>query len=211
MTILVDHRERSSGVVDALSELSVDLRVTSLPLADYIVARGVGVERKTVADLHRSVHDGRLWTQVASLRVDLAISYLLVEGRDLDAGPISRAGIRGALLEVVRLGIPVLRSMDIRDTALWLERISLREARGAARSPGRPSRTRLGRPVTSRTLLSQIPGISPRTAKALLERFGSIAGTAMAGPEELMSIEGVGRERARAIRELLTGGADIQS
>jgi len=71
LTILADHRERRSGVPDALKAIGVHVEETSLALADFVVAPGIGVERKSIGDFHRSIADGRLWSQAASLRVDL--------------------------------------------------------------------------------------------------------------------------------------------
>ena len=76
------------------------MEVVRLPAADYLVADGVGVERKTVADFHRSLACGRIWAQLRSCRAELARTYLLVEGQDLDRGRVSVGGVRGALLEI---------------------------------------------------------------------------------------------------------------
>jgi ERCC4-type nuclease len=201
LTILADHREQPSGIVDALAALGVDVRTTTLPVADYIVARGVGVERKTVADLHRSIIDGRLWLQVASLRVDLDATYLVVEGQDVDRGPITPNGIRGAILEVIALGIPVLRSTDVRDTASWLTCLARRTRDSHA--PRRPERSRRRGRVTPASVLSEVPGISPRLVSTLLDRFGSVAGIAVASSSDLMTVPGIGAERAKALHRLL--------
>lgn len=206
LTILVDHRERSSGVTEVLRALRVEVRETTLPLGDYMVARGVGIERKTVADLHRSIRDRRLWFQVASLRADLDMAYLFIEGADIDRGPISRAGVRGALLEVASLGISVIRALDVQDTALWLVGVAKREQRAGL--PRRSSRTRPRRPVTPTSILCEIPGISPRLANQLIERFGSLAGVAEQSPRDLMRVPGIGRERAMTLRRLLAGAIE---
>jgi DNA excision repair protein ERCC-4 len=62
-TILVDHRERGSGVPEALLRLGLSTEVLALEVGDYIVAEGVGAERKTVPDLHRCIANRRLWRQ----------------------------------------------------------------------------------------------------------------------------------------------------
>lgn len=173
----------------------------SLPVGDYIVARGVGVERKTVADLHRSLLDGRLWHQIASLRRDLDSSYLLIEGEDLDRGSISPAGVRGAMLQAADLGVTVVRSINPDDSSLWLERLASR--RRNAGVPRVRRRARARPPVTSSSVLCQVPGISPGLAELLLERFGDIGRIATTSAEELMAIPWIGPTRAAAIRRLL--------
>jgi DNA excision repair protein ERCC-4 len=203
VTILVDTREEPSGIVAELNDLGLEVRVCSLALADYVVSGVVGIERKTVRDLHRSVTVGRLWTQIASLRADLHTAYLLVEGTDLDHGCLSRDGVRGALLEAMALGVNVIRANDVHDSAIWLARIARRTAQRGGGVPERPRRSRRRPSVTPASILSGIPGISPRVAAALLERFGSIAGVAAASSAELELIGGIGRARAATIQRAL--------
>ena len=55
--------------------------------------------------------------------------------------------------------------------------------------------------ITSR--LDSIPGVGPARRKALLRRFGSVAGVARASVEELAGIQGIQRALARRIAEAL--------
>lgn len=143
---------------------------TWVPL-DYRVEGGVLVERKTVADLHGSLARGRLWSQVGRVR-DVAVSpFLFVEGDDLDAGPRHPNAIRGCLLAVADLGVAVVRTRDPDDTSLWLHRLAIGQER--RRSSSRREQRRL-RPPPGVTALAGIPGISDTTARALLERFGTV-------------------------------------
>jgi ERCC4-type nuclease len=198
--ILVDHRERDSDVIHHLRERSIEIELVSLPLADYVLAPNVGVERKTVRDLHRSILDGRLWTQIASLRADLGRPYLVIEGVTLDGGRISRAGVRGAMLSVAELGVSILRSTDAADTALWLEQLARRSGRHASSVPRR-SRHRPG--VTAASVLASIPGISLTTARLLLDRFETVSSIATAEASELMTIPGIGERRAETLLRIL--------
>lgn len=47
--------------------------------------------------------------------------------------------------------------------------------------------------------LTRLPGVGPKTARLLFERFGSLAAMAEAGEEGLTAVPGIGRERARLI------------
>jgi ERCC4-type nuclease len=199
--ILVDIEERRSSVPTHLEELAVSVEMVVLPTGDYLIGDRKAVERKTVADLHRSIASSRLWSQVAALaRMDRA--YLLIEGSDIDAGPISPRGIRGAVLQVIDNGLDVIRSSSPSDTAVWLRLLAARGDRSGAilgrRGRRRPGASPLG-------ALAAVPGISPVLAHRLLTRFGSIAGVAAAASVELQEIEGIGSRRADALRQTLLG------
>ena len=52
--------------------------------------------------------------------------------------------------------------------------------------------------------LTRLPGIGPKLAKSLFERFVSLAAMAGAGEAALAEVPGIGKARARAISERLT-------
>src|SRR5436190_23990646 len=80
--------------------------IRSLPLADYEAGLAL-VERKSVFDLHAAIIEGRFWPQIGRLSRTARRPYLLVEGVDLDAGPLKPASARGAVLAVGELGIGI--------------------------------------------------------------------------------------------------------
>jgi ERCC4-type nuclease len=158
--ILVDVEEHRSPVPTCLVALGVEVECARLPVGDYLVARDVAVERKTVVDLHRSVTSGRLWSQLHALAHGSQRSYLLVEGRTLDGRRVSARGIRGVLLQVAECGVSVVRSMDAKETALWLDLIARRQQRDIAEvRPRRRGRRRNGR-LTHGTTVDR-PGSQP--------------------------------------------------
>lgn len=199
--IVADAGEMPSRIPEHLRGLGAAVDVMRLATADYLVADEVGVERKTIADLHRCLAGGRLWAQLRSCRRELTRTYLLVEGKDLDRGRVSAGGVRGALLEISDRGMTVVRSSDPADSALWLLRIAVRLQR--SRRAGTPPARRFPSASTPRSLLSEIPGIGPETAAALLDRFGSLRGIVNADPNDLQSVSGVGPQRAATLLRLL--------
>jgi hypothetical protein len=82
---------------------------------------------------------------------------------------------------------PTVEAAIQRDSALWIHRLAVRcqELGPAADRPAyaqRP-RPRLGQEAAE-ALLAAVPGISTACARALLARFGSVAGVVAAGPAE---------------------------
>jgi ERCC4-type nuclease len=195
--VIVDRRERESRLLDALRRLDVAYEIAELPIADYRVGLAL-VERKSVKDLHLSIIRGRFWPQIGRLSRTAKRPHLLVEGEDLDRGALPPASVRGALLAVGELGISVIRSSDPEDSALWLKTLGDRSQRV------RTTRTYARRTSdAAETMLAAVPGISTVTARALLSRFGSIAAIVDAGPDQWLSISGVGPKRAQALWETL--------
>jgi len=197
--IVADQYERAGGVVEALGLLGVEVGVTRLPVGDYDLGRGVLVERKTATDLHLSLQRGRLWRQVAAIRDSARLPYLLVEG--LDNGGLATNGIRGVCLAVLGQGVPVLFSRDPFDSAAWLRLLALR-ASGVRPGRDRPVYAQRLKPRAEQVreaMLTAVPGISVKRARALLGRFGSVRNVAAATEAELQSVTGIGPVLAHAL------------
>ncbi|MCP9484922.1 MAG: helix-hairpin-helix domain-containing protein [Gaiellaceae bacterium MAG52_C11] len=202
--IIVDVHERQSGIADTLAELGAEIEIASLAAGDYAVGADTLVERKRVLDLHGAILKGRLWPQLGKLRAACAFPYLLVEGTDIDRGPLHHNAVRGACLAVIDQGIALLRSGYQRDSALWIHRLAVRcqEIEPAADRPAYAQRPRpKPREETAEALLSAVPGVSTSCARALLARFGSVAAVVAAEPEKWLEVPGIGPERARALEE----------
>jgi ERCC4-type nuclease len=189
-------------VPSSLQRLGARIVIEPLPAGDYRIQGGALVERKTVADLHGSLARGWLWSQVGRVRDAAVLPFLFVEGDDLDDGPRHPNAIRGCLLAIAELGIAVVRTRDPDDTALWLHRLAIRQQRRS--SALRPAERRF-RPPPGVTALTGIPGISEATARALIDRFGSIEQLLAAGPERWADVDGVGPVRAHALATALLG------
>jgi DNA excision repair protein ERCC-4 len=205
--ILVDVQEQRSGMPGLLEGLGAEVEVMSLAAGDYAVGADTLVERKAVLDLHSAVRRGHLWAQLAKLRAGCAFPYLLVEGRYLDGGRrgLHPNAIRGACLAVIDQGVPILRSDDRTDSARWLYRLAVRCQR-EAQAPELPPlvpRPTIQPESVPEAMLAAVPGISTVTARALLERFGSLATVATASHDVLLEVPGIGKGRAHALAEAL--------
>ena len=204
ITIVADVHERASGVPDALTRLGALVEVASLPAGDYAVGAETIVERKSVLDLHGAILKGRFWPQLGKLRAECEFPYLLVEGRELDRGPLHSNAIRGACLTAVELGIALLRTEDRDDSARWLHRLAVRRQR-VEHAPDRPAYAQRPKVLTgvsaAEAALAVVPGISVVSARGLLARFGSVHAVLQATVDQLVTVPGIGPERARALEE----------
>jgi ERCC4-type nuclease len=206
----VDIRERDCTLARALARRSdVALRVRTLKAGDYAVGPSLGVERKTLHDLARSVIDGRLFRQAAALARRYPRPLLLVEG-PLPTGPVlnvSAEALRGALVSLAAVfRIPTLHARGPDEAAALLVTAARQLEKtfddGYVRSGYRP------RALRSRRLyvLQGFPGVGPRRAAALLDRFGSIVAILQADDKALRAVKSIGPAIIAAIRKVLGPG-----
>src|SRR3954463_11183737 len=78
--VLVDHRERGSAIPEALVAAGLDVRLTDLPVGDYVLGVGRGVGRKGPSDRGASIRDGRIFDQAVRLQSAFPQAVLMVEG-----------------------------------------------------------------------------------------------------------------------------------
>lgn len=201
--MLVDHRERGSAIPDALVAAGLDVRLTDLPVGDYVLGPGLAIERKGPTDLGASIRDGRIFDQAVRLQSAFPQAVLLVEGEPLG---IAEDAWRGAVCRLVEDGFTVLHSLDAEDSAAWIVRLAKRARRavptlrteGPRRAPRHPS-------AQAEVMLSVVPGVSVTMARSLLAAYGSVAAVAAAAPDAIRRHPGIGRVRAARIAEALHG------
>jgi ERCC4-type nuclease len=208
--VVVDDREVGSGTIEALRAMeAVNLRVARLPLGDYAWEGLVLFERKTLKDLIISLKDGRLLRQACRLAAAPMRSVLILEGtaRDLAGSGMRREAIQGALVTItVILGIPLLRARDAEESARLMVYTArqLRALGDASQQEALPRPLPVRRPKGKRKaqlhILQGFPGIGPKRARRLLERFGSIEAVLTADAKTLTSVSGIGTATAETIR-----------
>lgn len=206
--IIVDDRECKSKVILSLLEKeNMNISVRRLPVGDYQISNRVVVERKTIRDFGKSVVDGRLFKQMIRLANSTYQGVMILEGTIADTVDLkmTTASIQGALITVsLILGIPVLRSRDPSETArliVYAGRQLNSITRGGIQRYGyRPKGSR----KRQLYILQGLPGIGPKKAGRLLDRFGSVEAAVTASSTELQSVEGVGKSIAERIRRVVS-------
>ncbi len=204
--IVVDHREIPSGVVHELEQLGVEIEARQLSVGDFILSDRIGVERKSVPDFLQSIVDKRLLDQAERLSETFKRPVLILEGEGLySRRAIHPNAIRGALAAlVVDFNIPILPTRDGEETALVLAAIARREQVEQVREVairGEPKGLTLSE--QQRFVVEGLPGVSVVLAKRLLEHFGTVERVMGASVEELRQVQGIGKEKAKRIRQVL--------
>jgi DNA excision repair protein ERCC-4 len=206
--ILVDDRERASGIAEQLGALDgVLVRIEHLAVGDYNIDGAVLIERKSAKDFAQSLIDGRLFRQAKQMADSMLRTAYILEGSSAEwfGLGVSRESIQGALVTLMLIfDIPVFRSSDPAESARLIFFIGSQLAR--LRDPEHvPYREAKAKRKRSRQLrvLQGLPGIGPGRAKGLLERFKTVRACFSASTAELMEVEGIGPKTAAAIDHVL--------
>lgn len=203
--IIADHRERNSGVIEALESIEgVTVSIETLTIGDYQVDNQLLFERKKLLDFANSIKDGRLFRQACNLLSSPLKPVIILEGTssDLTNSGMRREAIQGALINLVLiLGLPILRSLNPAESArlmLYAARQLRAIASGAVQQ--RPGKRPRGKRKTQLHILQGLPGIGAQRAQLLLEVFGSVEAVMAASVEELAALPGMGEKTAQVIR-----------
>ncbi len=206
--IIMDIRERASGVESGFLEIGAEIDLQQLDIGDYICSDRVCIERKTVSDFLSSITDQRLFEQFNRMKKAFDIPILLIEGRTEDL--FSERGIhpnavRGAFSSIaIDYKIPTLWSHNIRETAHQIFSIAKREQIKGNRMPSaRVSKKMRSTREMQEFLISGLPDINSVLSKNLLETFGTPNNVFNADIIEIMKVEGIGKEKAKKIFEVL--------
>jgi DNA excision repair protein ERCC-4 len=203
--IVVDYREKASGLIDLLKNEDIHIQTRKISHGDYIINDSITIERKTSRDFLLSVIDGRLFNQLSNLRKHCPNPIVLIEGNpyqtDLDFDPNA---IKGALLSSqVIWYIPIVYSRSKEDTRDILLMIGKQDEIHTdvvpLRGGYRPKRLK----SRQMYILQGLPKVGPRMAKRLLKHFGSVSNVMNATTQDLMKVEGVGEVSAEKIRLVL--------
>ncbi|RMW39322.1 MAG: heavy metal resistance protein CzcA [Nitrosopumilus sp.] len=205
LRIIVDDRERKSGIPELLKSVGLNLEMKTLPIGDYIVAPETVVERKSIRDLMASVFDGRLFDQCSRLKEHFENPVVLMEGNVDEIEEITENPLifYGAISTVVLdFKIPVIPTPSAIHTAKLLVSMCSRKdtPKGPYLKKIKKSSDLERQQLSS---LCSLPGIGEKFAIRMLEKFGTPIKVFTATTAELAKVEGLGDARAKKIKKVL--------
>ena len=205
LRIVVDEREKKSGIPDLLKGIGINLEIKTLPVGDYIVAPETVVARKTVSDLVSSIFDGRLFDQCNRLKEHYQFPILLIEG-DLDEieklteNPFIFYGAISSI--AIDFKIPVIPTPNASHTSKLL--ISMCSRKNITSGPFiKKIRKSNNLQKQQLSILCSLPGVGEKTAIRMLEKFGTPLKVLSSSVTELSKISGLGEARAKNIKKIL--------
>lgn len=201
--IIIDYREKNSLVPARLKKEGFDLEFKELKIADYMV-KDIAIERKTVNDFVSSMLNKRLLKQLEELQ-EYKSKLLLIEGiaeqelySDFKEG-VNANAIRGFLISILlKHKIPVLFTKNPKDTAKFISVIAKKREKEISL---KTKKKILNKKEQLQFILEGFPGIGPKTAQKLLERFNSLKEIINASEAELKEVLGKKSESFKKIIE----------
>ncbi|MGI9567096.1 MAG: ERCC4 domain-containing protein [Nitrosopumilus sp.] len=205
LRIIVDERERKSGIPDLLKSVGLNIEMKTLPIGDYIVAPETVVERKSIRDLLSSVFDGRLFDQCARLKEHFQHPIVLIEGnvdeiQEITDNPLIFYGAISTV--VLDFKIPIIPTPSAIHTAKLL--VSMCSKKDTLKGPYlKKIKKSSDLEKQQLSVLCSLPGIGEKFAVRMLEKFGTPLKVFTGTTSELAKVEGLGEARAKKIKKML--------
>ena len=205
LRIIIDERERKSGIPKLLKDIGVNVEIKTLPIGDYIVSHETVIERKSINDLISSIFDGRLFDQCNRLKEHFQFPIILLEGNVDEIESITENPLvfYGALSTIaVDYKIPIIPTPNASHTAKLL--VSLSSRKESIKGP-LLKKIKKSNDVQKQQLsvLCSLPGVGEKIAIRMLEKFESPLKVLSASTKDLAKIPGLGESRAKKIKKML--------
>jgi DNA excision repair protein ERCC-4 len=205
--VVVDERERQSGVPEALSKLDVRVYFSQLRVADYVISPEIAVERKALSDFVSSVYDGRLFVQASEISSSYRKPYLIVEGDIKELANLTRNvnSYYGAIASVtLAYDLRILHTSDRSQTAAAIAAL-VQHSRARPLPPGSIAVAPKGsdEPQQQLYFVSALPGVGLKLARRMLTRFGTPRKVMNLTESQMALVQGLGAKRAARIAHML--------
>ena len=208
----IDFRERRRCILDELRKCNNQLTIEmdTLPTGDYWIGDRIIIERKTLCDFLNSVKTGRIFHQAYRMAQTAKNGLIILEGDKsmVESSFMSRKAVQGVLIHLtVFLGIPVIRSLNIKETASLLVDICSQFQRQELPRPkpvihGLPG-IRISKKQRQKLfVLQNLPGIGAIKGFALLRSFHTIENILNASTSDLIHVKGIGKRLTNRIFEI---------
>jgi Fanconi anemia group M protein len=207
LKVFADFREKGNHIVKELCDNNIVVKLEALDSADYILSSRVGVEVKTVPDFVNSIVDGRLLSQLKSLKQKFERPIIIIEGEEnlFTIRNVHPNAIRGMIATIaVSYGIPIVQTKDFKETTAFLIAIAKREQEKLGDKDFSPhfDKKVLCLKEQQEYIVSSLPHIGPTAAKELLKHFKSIKNIVNASEKELKEVNKIGPKIAKALKDV---------
>jgi len=208
--VIVDEREKPSGIPKLLRDLGMTVDFRMLEIGDYVMP-GYAIERKEIRDFLRSIFSRRVFDQAKRLSETYENPILIVEG-DISTvlgSKIMPTAFWGALATLAfDYDLKVFFTPNTEETANLIYTLRRKKP---SRFEGPLVKTQPKFEDMEKMqiqIVASLPGIGPKLAERLLDEFKSIRKIFMATVAELSAVKGINRKTAYKIKRILDASYD---
>lgn len=203
--IVIDERE-GSDFGRLLAARGAGIEWKTLSVGDFVLSDRLVAERKTRADFENSIIDGRLFSQAARLREGYERAVVIVEGEEA-SGRVKKESLLGAYSSLVAdFGLAIFFTRNSEKTCELLFALAQHEQCAKKRELRVMEKPKMLTVSDYQMgIIECLPGVGPGTARKLLAYFGTPQNVICADEKKLCEVEGVGKKRAKMIRNVLEG------
>jgi len=203
--VIVDEREKPSGVPRLLRELGMTVHFRMLEIGDYIMP-GYAIERKEIRDFLRSIFSRRVFDQAQRLSETYENPILIVEGNvsAILENKIKPAAFWGAIATLAfDHDLKIFFTPDTEQTASLIYTLRRKKP---SKFEGPLVKTKPKFKDTEKMqiqIVASLPGVGPKLADRLLSEFKSVRKVFTATAAELSAVKGISRKTSYKIKSLL--------
>ena len=214
MKVIIDYRERPSGIIKELCKHDIDAEEKHLLVGDFIIQTkdrnnnvvNLCIEKKTQEDFLNSILDKRLLRQLIDMKEHYQNQLLIIEGKNnlYSIRKFHPNAIRGMLATIsIDLQIPIITTRSLADTASFIATI----ARRLEKPRSEISLVKKKKPSSIKEqqefIIESLPGIGSILAKSLLYEFKTIKNIINSDESSLKKIDKIGEKKAKNIFDLV--------
>ncbi|HUU44458.1 MAG TPA: ERCC4 domain-containing protein [Acidobacteriota bacterium] len=212
LVVIVDNLMEDSPVAERLRERGVEVTASNLLAGDLRITDNCAVMHISAEEFDRWILAKEFFRRIAEFKRAVEEPVVIVEGKRPSGGRApSPDSVRGALAFVaVHNRVPVLFTATPKETADFVfamanqvqngmgERIGS-TVTGDESCPGGNGKGKVESLRPCEEIMQLVPDVGLSTARAMLERFGSLREIFSASAKELAKVDGLGPKRAKKI------------
>ncbi len=155
---------------------NIKFETKQLDIADIVISEDIAIERKEGFDFVSSIMDNRLFEQCLRLKETYTTPILILEGLNdnvFENTGMKISSIYGALAYIsYKLGISVIPTRNLEDTAIVIERIAYREQiKDGAFILSRKAPKSMSTEERRTFIVEGFVDIGPKKAKSLIDEY----------------------------------------
>ncbi|MFX1365478.1 MAG: ERCC4 domain-containing protein [Promethearchaeota archaeon] len=174
--VIIDNRElKLMALLDNKNDI-ITYESKQLDIADIVISNEVAIERKEGFDFVSSIMDNRLFEQLLRLKDTYENPILILEGLNnevFENTGMKISSIYGALSFIsYKIGISVIPTRNLEDTAIAIERIAYREqVKDSMPIFSRRAPKQMSKKERRSFIIEGLVDIGAKKAKTLIEKF----------------------------------------